>query len=182
MERTVHPLKRGAPRALVVDDDDTMRVMVGEVLTQFGLAVEEAEDGERIVQQRAEVLLEEGGRVIQVHGVLQDITERRNAEEMIRELVSYDALTGLPNRKFFHDQFTRAIAIAKRLGRPLAVLQVNIDRFKRINETLGRSTGDTLLKEIARGLTSRHCFATPLPQLRERRSGVVTTISSSPSR
>ncbi len=112
------------------------------------------EGGERIVQQRAEALHEEGGRVVQVHGVLQDITERRHAEERIRELVSYDALTGLPNRKLFHDQFTRAIALAERLGRPLAVLQVNIDRFKRINETLGRSAGDRLLKEVAVRLTS----------------------------
>ncbi|MSQ19410.1 MAG: diguanylate cyclase [Betaproteobacteria bacterium] len=110
------------------------------------------EGAERVVQQRIEVLVEEGSGTLHIHGVLQDITERRRAEAKIQELVSYDSVTGLPNRLFFLQQFGREITNAERLGHSFAVLQLNIDRFKRVNETLGRSAGDAVLKEIARRL------------------------------
>jgi diguanylate cyclase (GGDEF)-like protein/PAS domain S-box-containing protein len=120
---------------------------------------------ERIVQQRVEVLDGEGGDAPHLHGVLQDITERRRAEAQVLELVSYDAITGLPNRLFFLQQLGREVAEAERLGHSIAVLQINLDRFKRINDTLGRSAGDAVLKEVARRL--RTCLRPGNQLLRE---------------
>ena len=93
-----------------------------------------------------------GGGVIRVCGTLQDVTQRKRAEEEIRRLALYDSLTGLPNRRFFHDQLERGIAWAKRSNGRLATVFVDLDRFKRINDTLGHAVGDELLKEVSRRL------------------------------
>ena len=88
-------------------------------------------------------------------GTLQDITTRRQAEAEIRRLAHYDSLTGLSNRRFFLDHLEHEVARAKRTGRQLAVLFLDLDRFKRINDTLGHAAGDSLLKEAANRL--REC-------------------------
>jgi diguanylate cyclase (GGDEF)-like protein/PAS domain S-box-containing protein len=80
--------------------------------------------------------------------------EREEARARIRQLAFYDELTGLPNRRFLHDQAERLIADMGRRKEPLALLFVSIGRFKQINDTLGHSMGDALLREIARRLRS----------------------------
>ncbi|OYU68334.1 MAG: hypothetical protein CFE45_43310, partial [Burkholderiales bacterium PBB5] len=79
-----------------------------------------------------------------------DITRRKEAEEEIRRLAYYDPLTGLPNRLLFTEQLTRGIAHAGRHGGKLAVIFVDLDNFKRVNDTLGHRAGDELLR-IASG-------------------------------
>lgn len=93
------------------------------------------------------------GRVVQMHGTLQDITERKAAEDKMHYLAMYDALTGLPNRQLHHDQLERSVNRAQRDGSNLAVMFIDLDRFKRINDTLGHATGDLLLKEVASRLS-----------------------------
>ncbi len=78
-----------------------------------------------------------------------DITELRQSEETIRHLAYHDALTDLPNRSLFSDRLTVALAQARRTGQGLAIMFLDIDLFKRINDTLGHSAGDELLREIA---------------------------------
>ncbi len=83
-------------------------------------------------------------------GVTRDISERRRVEERIRHLAQHDMLTGLPNRALFSDRLQGALAGARRDQRQLAVLFLDLDRFKPVNDQLGHRTGDLLLKEVAR--------------------------------
>ncbi len=87
-----------------------------------------------------------------VLAIVRDITERKNSEARIFNLAYYDELTELPNRQLFSQSLERTIATAQRDGQQFAVLFVDLDRFKRINDTLGHSVGDELLKEVARRL------------------------------
>ena len=93
----------------------------------------------------------EGDRTI-LEGTIIDITERKRAEEQVKELAFHDALTGLPNRVLFHDRLAVAVAQAFRQPSRLAVLYLDLDRFKVINDSLGHSTGDELLRGVAERL------------------------------
>lgn len=108
----------------------------------------------RIMHFEAEPEVDERGTLIRYNGVVQDVTERRLAEEKIRQLANYDALTGLPNRRFFLARCAAALDEARRTGTKTATLFVDLDRFKYINDTLGHALGDELLCEVARRLRS----------------------------
>lgn len=82
-------------------------------------------------------------------GTLIDISDRKQAEERIRELADFDALTGLPNRRLLHDRLDQMLASAQRDNRSAAVLFLDIDHFKRVNDSLGHSVGDELLCALA---------------------------------
>ena len=84
--------------------------------------------------------------------VFTDITDRKKAEEDLRILASYDTLTGLPNRTLFQDRLTHAIAQAHRSDQIVALLFLDLDRFKHINDSLGHHIGDLLLKAVANRL------------------------------
>lgn len=92
----------------------------------------------------------EGRRLL--HVVWRDITDEKEREAEIARLANYDPLTSLPNRRLLNDRGRQALALARRLDRPLAVMFVDLDRFKDINDTLGHDVGDALLAEIARPL------------------------------
>jgi len=89
------------------------------------------------------------GKIREIVGVSRDVTERKRVEEQIEYQAYHDALTGLPNRRLFRDRLTVALAHARRMKHPLAVMFLDLDRFKVVNDTLGHSTGDELLKAIA---------------------------------
>ena len=89
--------------------------------------------------------LPDGGWV----ATLEDITERRHAEERITHLAHYDALTDLPNRALFHERLEIANSRGSAQGEQLAVLYIDIDEFKSVNDTLGHLIGDELLKSVA---------------------------------
>ncbi|MBA1335084.1 MAG: diguanylate cyclase/phosphodiesterase (GGDEF & EAL domains) with PAS/PAC sensor(s) [Firmicutes bacterium] len=87
-----------------------------------------------------------------VLSVIRDITERKKAQETINNLAYYDTLTGLPNRTLFQECFAIELAHAKRNNAPLAVMFLDLDKFKNVNDTLGHGAGDKLLKAIAERL------------------------------
>ncbi|HUS69260.1 MAG TPA: diguanylate cyclase [Anaerolineae bacterium] len=86
--------------------------------------------------------------------VSEDITERQRAEERIRQLAYHDPLTGLPNRTLFYDRTEIALARARRNGDKLAVLLMDLDHFKDVNDSLGHATGDELLQAVGERLTT----------------------------
>ena len=82
-------------------------------------------------------------------GVIRDITERKKALDKIRHLAHHDALTGLPNRTLYIERVERAIYRAQRSNKPLALMFVDLDKFKPINDQLGHEAGDMVLKAVA---------------------------------
>lgn len=92
------------------------------------------------------------GRTIGTFGTLDDVTERRSEEQAIRQMAFHDPLTGLPNRRLFLDRLQQALAASRRDRYHGALLFMDLDRFKRLNDTLGHEQGDVLLREIARRL------------------------------
>ena len=106
----------------------------------------------RVVHVEAEPEFNEQGQAIGYTGIVQDVTDRRVAEDRIRHLANFDALTGLPNRRHLIWRTERALDHARRLGHRAAMLLIDLDRFKVINDTLGHAAGDELLVEVARRL------------------------------
>ena len=98
--------------------------------------------------------MDASGQMSEIISVSRDISERRRAEEQIEYQAYHDALTGLPNRLLFRDRLTIALAHAKRQQTPLVVMFLDLDRFKIVNDTLGHSLGDGLLRVIAERLRS----------------------------
>ena len=110
-------------------------------------------DGELMhVRVSGAPILGADGRPCGWRGVARDTSRQQRDEERIRYLATHDGLTGLPNRTWFGELVTLALHAARRYGRTLAVLFIDLDRFKLVNDTLGHEAGDELLKEVARRL------------------------------
>ncbi|WP_290661334.1 EAL domain-containing protein [Aquabacterium sp.] len=109
---------------------------------------------QRILHIEAEPEFNEVAALIGYTGIVQDVTDRRVAEDKIKQLANFDTLTGLPNRRQIFWRSERAIEHAKRLNHCVALLQIGVDRFKIINENLGHHAGDELLIEVSRRLRS----------------------------
>jgi diguanylate cyclase (GGDEF)-like protein/PAS domain S-box-containing protein len=95
----------------------------------------------------------ENGEVVGITTLLTDITERKQMEQKLRELATHDFLTGLPNRVLLTDRFIIAVALARRNKARLAVMSLDLDKFKTINDTLGHAAGDQVLKIVTTRLT-----------------------------
>ncbi len=115
--------------------------------------IKRPDGSERHLNLHVEPVLE-GGRLVSLEGTLQDVSAIREAEERIHRLAFFDSLTGLPNRAFFKDRVQLAVRLAKRHDRRLALLYIDLNNFKRINDTLGHNIGDLLLKESAKRLVT----------------------------
>ena len=89
------------------------------------------------------------GKVLGCFAVTTDITEHKLAEERIQRVAHHDSLTGLPNRLLFNDRLDQAISLAKRDSRQFALLYLDLDKFKPVNDTLGHTAGDELLQAVA---------------------------------
>jgi diguanylate cyclase (GGDEF)-like protein/PAS domain S-box-containing protein len=104
---------------------------------------------ERIILNQGEVVSEDTHQHRLAVGIIQDITELKQAEERIRYLAFYDNLTGLANRALFREYWSKILPFAQRHQKKVAVLFIDLDDFKRINDTLGHPSGDKVLISIA---------------------------------
>ena len=106
-------------------------------------------DGLRQLEVEVEAERDAHGNITHVMGVVQDVTERREAEEQVRRLSNFDGVTGLANRTLFRARLAESLTAARRDEEIAAVLVIGLDRFKVVNQTLGQAAGDALLREVA---------------------------------
>jgi diguanylate cyclase (GGDEF)-like protein/PAS domain S-box-containing protein len=144
----------------LIHPDD--RAKVGEAMTRL---LEKTSDGSSIefhliagdgtlrwVDNRYIPVRDSDGRLVEVEGIVIDITERKAAEEKIAQLARTDTLTGLANRATFRERLLQCFAAAHRGALPFAILSLDLDKFKPVNDTHGHPTGDLLLQEVAKRL------------------------------
>jgi diguanylate cyclase (GGDEF)-like protein/PAS domain S-box-containing protein len=105
--------------------------------------------GERWLEVYARLRRGSHGEITAAYGTLMDITERKAAEEEIRQLAFYDPLTSLPNRRLLIDRLHQAMATSGRTSQHGALLFIDLDNFKALNDTRGHQTGDLLLQQVA---------------------------------
>ncbi|GAB3434518.1 EAL domain-containing protein [Massilia solisilvae] len=137
------------------DDAPRVRAEFDQALASTGSSYEiefrlQHKDGHHVpVLSRAVILRDQQGRPLRVSGTNTDLTERKQAEHNIHQLAYFDFLTGLPNRRFLMDELQRLLSRSARSGQLGALLFLDLDNFKMLNDTLGHETGDLLLRQVA---------------------------------
>jgi diguanylate cyclase (GGDEF)-like protein/PAS domain S-box-containing protein len=135
-------------------EDLSSRLLKGEVIDRVEL-IRQRRDGSSIhISMSLAPLRDTSGQMNGYLAISADITDRKLAEKKIEYLAYHDALTGLPNRLLLQDRFEQAKAHATRANNHLAVLFLDLDNFKIINDSMGHDAGDALLKQIAKRLSS----------------------------
>lgn len=140
--------------ALVRDDDrDRVAALIEAALEHhspldYEFRLVRPDGTVRVVHALGECAVDEPGGLVKMFGTCQDITERKLLHEKIEHLAFHDPLTGLANRALFLNRLEHALAVQQRSARTCAVLFLDLDGFKTINDTLGHSAGDKLLVEV----------------------------------
>jgi len=98
---------------------------------------------------------DDAGQITNYVGVMNDITDRKRAEQELRYLANYDTLTGLPNRTLLGERLAHAVIRARRTSRKVAVLFLDLDRFKHVNDSMGHAAGDRVLKAVGERLCEK---------------------------
>ena len=128
----IHESDREATAAMLA------KLVSGEEPRATGLTRNHRIDGETIwCEWYHSCLLDDAGRIVSILSFVQDVSSRIQAEERLQYMATRDALTGLPNRLLLHERLAQAIAQARRSGRRVGVLFIDLDRFKNVNDTLG---------------------------------------------
>ena len=140
--------------ALHEDDRDRVRMELEHALrkhTAFELEarIRMADGQERVMQQRGKVTRNNKEGQLRMTSIVYDITERKESENRLAYLANYDPVTNLPNRNLFQDRLKHAMSQAERKNGQVALLYLDLDHFKAVNDALGHQAGDTLLVEAA---------------------------------
>ncbi|MEH6629004.1 MAG: EAL domain-containing protein [Motiliproteus sp.] len=148
--RFVHPDDR-----IKMEQGTELAMQTPEQLFRMDVRITRRDGSERVIRETAEIICDDEGVPIRAAGVMQDITEQTQALEALKQMTSFDALTGLPNRQLFQDRLQYELDQAERHQRQLGLLFIDLDHFKRINESLGQDAGDRALAMIADRLRAR---------------------------
>lgn len=146
--RLISPAERSAATALL------RQVLLHSTVLDTDVSIVLSDGRQRVMHVEAEPEFDEWGQVSSYSGIVQDVTDRRVIEDKIKHLANFDSLTGLPNRRQLIWRAERALEQARRQGHGCALLLIDLDRFKMINDTLGHAVGDELLVECGRRLRS----------------------------
>lgn len=160
LTRWVHP----------VDRERVEAVLASPAPHQVDFRLVLPDGRERFIHQDVEVVAELDGSGPKLVGAVQDMTERWLAERQVTELAYYDTLTRLPNRVYLKQSLEQALARSEREKQAMAVLALDLDLFKRVNDMLGHAAGDELLTDVAARL--RQCAREPEPWARSARGSV----------
>jgi diguanylate cyclase (GGDEF)-like protein/PAS domain S-box-containing protein len=156
--RVVGAQRRQESWLACVDEQDRERVLQARreraLLGTYDVdyRVRDAAGMVRWVNDRAFPIRDGEGRVCRIAGIVSDITAAREAQERLAHLAHYDQLTNLPNRTVFYERLTHGIVQAARNAWTLGVMFIDLDRFKTVNDTMGHSMGDALLRQVANRL------------------------------
>jgi diguanylate cyclase (GGDEF)-like protein/PAS domain S-box-containing protein len=149
METILHPDDREA----VLGQQD--RYLAGDVGDYLALYRLRHRDGTWIwVEARGQAIRDDQGKPVRFTGTMTDVTDRKRFEEQLMYVSTHDPLTGLPNRTLLQDRLDHAISHAQRKGTYVAVLLLDLDRFKLVNDSLGHQAGDKLLRALAQRLST----------------------------
>lgn len=124
----------------------------GDAVTRVDHPVETFLNGRRLVTAKSVAVRNDAGQPQYLVTVLEDVTDRRSADQRISRMAHHDTLTDLPNRSTFNDAIDAAIGHAEKSGSSFALLSLDLDGFKEANDSYGHSAGDALLREVARRL------------------------------
>lgn len=145
----LHPDDRKAWGQYLVND----LIGEGRVFDKVLRITRHTDQSTRWVHGLGKVVRDADGQAVKIQGTLQDITERKQMEDAVRQLAFYDPLTGLPNRRLLDDRLSQTMATSKRSALYGALMFLDLDNFKPLNDTHGHAVGDLLLLEVARRLT-----------------------------
>jgi two-component system, chemotaxis family, CheB/CheR fusion protein len=143
-----------APEDGPVFDDAVKICLSGHAPLDVEYRIVMPDGAQRWLHTRGNAVMDEGGVARRILALSQDITDRKNTEERVRFIAHHDALTGLPNRALLRDRMQHAIKVARRRRERLAVLFIDLDHFKRVNDSIGHEAGDQLLVSVAGRLLS----------------------------
>jgi diguanylate cyclase (GGDEF)-like protein/PAS domain S-box-containing protein len=141
-------------RVILERVEDTCAESEQEEGIPYDVTLTQFDGSQRVLNVSRTSLRDRHGLLIGSVYVARDVTEVRRTERKLRQMALYDALTGLPNRVLFFDRLNQILARARRTGEQVAILFIDLDRFKSINDLYGHETGDTLLRETAERMVS----------------------------
>lgn len=146
-------------------DDELKRILIERKPCDIEHRIVLPNGADFMVHLQAEAVFDDQLQALTIIGTAQDITDRKQSEREIHRLAYFDSLTGLANRALFKDRLTQALSHAVRYQSSLAVLFLDLDRFKVINDTFGHNVGDLLLKQVAGRLSDsvRHSDSVSRP-------------------
>jgi diguanylate cyclase (GGDEF)-like protein/PAS domain S-box-containing protein len=139
-------------QANAIEGRDKEALAAGDQIVVRELPFKTGNEEIRLLNLKRLAIQGEDGEPRYILGVAEDVTERKRAEAKIAHLAHHDVLTGLPNRAAFNECFAMTLERARRTGESFALLCLDLDRFKYVNDLFGHAAGDTLLCEVARRL------------------------------
>jgi diguanylate cyclase (GGDEF)-like protein/PAS domain S-box-containing protein len=126
----------------------------GEPLPAFPFASIRKDGTQIFLENSVSPLRNKEGKTVGFRSVSRDVTEHKQFEQKLAEMATHDSLTGLPNRNLLNDRLAMGLALSRRSGNRLAVMMLDLDKFKTINDTMGHDVGDQLLKSVGERLTT----------------------------